>query len=288
MQRLATEGNSITTQRNPVTKIEQVTALTSKVQLDSSGAMDRRIPRKSEIGKALLLTGMVLALIIGGYIFVGDAFTGRSLQVAANKLNISTASSGTFEDFIPVRARVAPLKTVYLDAVQGGRVEKILVEDGASVKAGEALLTLSNSDLQLSVMSTESRVMEQLNAMRDLELRLSQNRLNHKTTLVELNYNIRRLTRETTRTKQLIAKASISQSEYDDFADELKYNREKREVTLESQASDEKLMAAQLAFFKDKTLSMEENLGFARKSLQDLTVRAPVAGRLSGFDTEIG
>ncbi len=183
---------------------------------------------------------------------------------------------------------MAPLKTVFLDAVQGGRAEKILVEDGASVEAGQALLTLSNSDLQLSVMSTESRVMEQLNAMRDLELRLAQNRLNHKTTLVELNYNIRRLTRAAAHKKKLLDKASMSQSEYDDLQDELSYNREKHAVTLDSQASDEKLMVAQLEFFKEKTISMEANLSFARNSLEDLTVRAPVAGRLSGFDMEIG
>ena len=138
-------------------------------------------------------------------------------------------------------------------------------------------------------MSTESRVMEQLNAMRDQELRLEQNRLNHKRTLVEINYNIRRLKREMSSAKEkLIAKNYISQSDFDNLLDELKYNQDIQQATLESQASDEKLMVSQLSFFKEKTISMEKNLAFARKSLQDLIVRAPVAGRLSGFDMEIG
>lgn len=250
--------------------------------------MDRRIekPRLTRKTLAMLLTG--LALFIGGYFFVDDLFTGRSLNIEGNRLNISPVSRGTFEDFIPIRARVAPLKTVFLDAVQGGRVEEILLEDGATLAANQIILRLSNSDLQLSVMSTESRVIEQLNSMRDQELRLEQNRLRHKRALVDLNYNIRRLTREAGRREELIAKALISQSEYDDVLDELKFTREKQQLTLESQASDEKLMTAQLAFFKEKTISMEENLAFARNSLEDLVVRSPVAGRLSGFEMEIG
>ena len=66
------------------------------------------------------------------------------------------------------------------------------------------------------------------------------------------------------------------------------YLKDRKEITIESQASDEKLMATQLKFFKEKAVSMEANLAFARKSLQDLIVRAPVAGRLSGFDMEVG
>ena len=59
---------------------------------------------------------------------------GRSLHIEGNRLNITKAESGIFEDFIPVRAQVAPLKTVFLDAVQGGRVEDVLVEDGAYIQ----------------------------------------------------------------------------------------------------------------------------------------------------------
>ena len=275
-----------------MTTAEHVAPAVREVELSSARAgaqgMDRRIERKKLSGTKLWLAGAAFVLFIGGYFIVTNLFTGRSLHIAGNRLIIAEATSGTFEDFIPVRARVAPLKTVFLDAVQGGRVEEIMVEDGATLEKDQVILKLSNSDLQLSVMSTESRVMEQLNVMRDQELRLEQNRLSHKRTLVDLDYNIRRLTREIARKKELLAKSYISRAEYDDFIDELNYYRKKRNVTLESQASDEKLMTSQLTFFKDKTANMEENLAFARKSLQDLTVRAPVAGRLSGFNVEIG
>ena len=81
-----------------------------------------------------------------------------------------------FEDFLPLRARVTPLVTVYLDAVEGGRVEKKLVEDGAQVTQGQLLAVLSNAELQLSTLEKQAEVEQQLNNMRSQELALTQTR----------------------------------------------------------------------------------------------------------------
>lgn len=250
--------------------------------------MDRKIEKRGISSRVILIVAGLLGLALLAYLLLVELFGGRSLTVNDQRLTIATVTAGTFEDFIPIRGRVAPLKTVYLDAVQGGRIEEVLLEDGALVAAGQPIIRLSNSDLQLSVMDTESRVVEQLNTMRDQELRLQQNRLSHKHSLVDINYNIRKQRRDLPRQQELFEKGHMSKAEYDDFLDQLNYSIEKRDVTLESQASDEKMMRTQLQFFQDKTVAMEENLAFARKSLDELNVRAPVAGRLSGFDMEVG
>ena len=249
-------------------------------------SMDRVIEAPSRRRRWAIAIAVILTLAVAAVWTTHQA--GRSLTVSGSRIVLSPVESGVFEDTIPVRARVAPLTTVFLDAVQGGRVEEILVEDGSSVVAGQPLVRLSNSDLQLSVMSTESRVMEQLNSMRDQELRLEQNRLGHKRTLVDVDYEIRRLTREIKRQDQLLAQGLTAKGDYDDLVDQLAYNRALREVTVESQATDERLMAAQLDFFRENTGVMEQNLRFARDSLKELEIKAPVDGKLSGFDMEIG
>jgi HlyD family secretion protein len=252
----------------------------------SGTAMDRNIEKQGVPVKRLGIAALALALLLAAWFVLYPQ--GRGLTIADNRLMLSPVTPGLFEDTIPVRARVAPLKTVFLDAIQGGRVEEVLVEDGAYVEVGQAIVRLSNSDLQLSVMSTESRIMEQLNSMRDQELRLEQNRLGHKRTLVDIDYAIRRLDREIARQNGLRVKGLTAKSSFDDLVDEANYNRALRVVTLESQESDERLMANQLAFFKENTAVMEENLKYARQSLQELNVAAPVAGTLSGFDLETG
>lgn len=270
-----------------VRNMEHATQSSTANEAPSGIAMDRQISKR-RLPRTVLVSVALVALtgLAAGWLF--NRTEGRSLSIADSRLIMAPVSQGVFEDSIPVRARVAPLKTVYLDAVKGGRVEEVLAEDGATVSAGQTIVRLSNSDLQLSVMNTESRVMEQLNTMRDQELRLEQNRLGHKRTLVEIDYQIRRLQRELRRREELLKQGHAAQSDYENLTDELRYYRARREVTLESQASDERLMANQLAFFKKNAAMMEENLSFARQSLEEMNVAAPVAGKLSGFDLEIG
>ncbi len=250
--------------------------------------MDRRIEKNRFPNTYWIFFGVAFFLVIPGIYFKDKLVLGQSYAIQAERLSISIATQGTFEDFIPLTAYVVPLKTVFLDAVQGGRVEEILTEDGKMIEANQAIARLSNSDLQLSVMNTESRLMEQLNYMRDQELRFEQNRLRHKREIVDLDFDIQKLTREINRKDVLFSQGHLSESENEDLQNRLRYLRKKRAISFESQQSDERLIGTQLVFFKHKTLRLEENLLLARKSLEALTIRSPVEGRLSGFNLEIG
>jgi HlyD family secretion protein len=213
---------------------------------------------------------------------------GRSLSVQSGRIVVSEVTTGTFEDFIPLRGQLVPKSTVYLDAIQGGRVEEVLVEDGANVEAGQLIARLSNTNLQLEVLGREAVVTEQLNALRTIELQLEQNRLAHKRNLVEIDYQVKRLERAIERQRDLVTRDLVAQSTLDELQDELDYYVSRKTVTLESQATDARLQEQQLKQLREAGAQLETGLGFARKNLDDLVIRAPVAGRLSGFNPEIG
>ena len=141
----------------------------------SGGAMDRVVERK-KIDKRIMIGAGVGALLFILLVFWLFAPRSGSQTVNPSRLTIVEAKQGTFEDFLPLRARVAPLVTVYLDAVEGGRVEQLAVEDGASVVKGQLLAVLSNADLQLSTLARQTEVEQQLNNMRSQELALQQTR----------------------------------------------------------------------------------------------------------------
>jgi len=268
--------------------IKMATPSQTTARATSGSGMDRRVEKKKQPWKKI---GIGAALLVGA-LFIGnmvlDAQGGRSFKVAENRINISTVQEGVFEDFIPVRGRVTPLKTLYLDAIEGGRVERILVEDGAMLKAGELIVELSNTGLQLEVTRNEAAVTEQLNNMRTIELQLEQNRLRHKENLVNINYQIKKLTRQVERERELVARGVVPQSKLEDTEDDLEYYLNSRAVTLESQSTDARMQDAQLKFLKDAGERLEANLKFARQNLDNLHVRAPVDGKLSGFNVEIG
>lgn len=230
--------------------------------------------------------GGALALLMLILIFMPEG--GRALKVEVGRIVISEVIAGEFDDFIPVRGQVAPLKTVFLDAIEGGRVEAIYIEDGATVVAGQPLVDLSNTSLQLDVISREAQVTEQLNNLRNTELALEQNRLAHKRNLIEINYNIIRLERDIARKEPLVKDGHVSRADYEQLVDEYEYYKARREVTLESQASDERIQKAQMAQLSVSSSQLEKNLDVARKNLDSLNVTAPVDGRLTAFDLEIG
>ena len=268
--------------------IQTASSQDSPVTSISGAGMDRKVPKQTNLRKRILVAVAVVAGLSLLIAMITDITGGRSVEVNQSRIKISTVSMGQFEDFIPVRGRVAPLKTVFLDAIEGGRIDQVLVEDGALLKQGDLIVKLSNSTLQLSVSRNEALVAEQLNNMRTIELQLEQNRLAHKRTLVDVEYEIKRLNRKIERERVLIEDNMISQSQFDQTQDELDYAKKRRQITLESQATDARLQESQLASLKTSAQQLKANLAFSQQNLNSLNVRAPVDGKLSGFDVEVG
>ncbi len=105
---------------------------------------------------------------------------------------------------------------------------------------------------------------------------------------MEIDYQITRLTRDINRQKDLVDRELVSQSTLDELQDELTYYRNRRDVTLESQATDARLQEEQLRQLRSAGTQLQTSLAFARKNLDDLNVKAPVDGKISGFDVEVG
>ena len=270
-------------------KIRKIRESNSQPGMGVSGqAMDRRVEKRTSYGRYAVYAAGAIAVLVFAWWFVDTLSGGRSLSVNSQRITVSPVTVGTYEDFIPLRGRMVPRSTVFLDAIEGGRVEQILVEDGAIVEAGDMIAVLSNTNLQLEVLGREAAVTEQLNNMRTIELQLEQNRLAHKRNLVEIDYQVKRLTREISRQRELITKNLVSQSTVDELEDELTYYENRREVTLESQATDARMQEQQLRQLRAAGGQLEAGLELARRNLEDLSVRAPVAGKLSGFNIEIG
>jgi HlyD family secretion protein len=250
-------------------------------------SMDRKIEKKTYTpARVYSMAGLLLAVGLVSWAFIKPG-GGDTFRVDRDRITISTVSSGEFEDFIPIRGRVTPLKSVYLDAIEGGRVEALLVEEGNFVTAGQPLLELSNTSLQLDVMSREAEVSEQLNNLRNTRLAVEQNRLKLKSDLVDIDYNLKRLGRLVERRRSLYEQELISAQLLEDVEDEQEYNKNRREITVESQQQDELLRKAQISQLESSVSQLEKNLVIARKNLENLTITAPIDGLLSSLNAEI-
>jgi HlyD family secretion protein len=250
------------------------------------GSMDRRIERTSR--RPLIIGSTIGGAVLLFIIFFTTFDTSTSFTLDGQRIRTAEVTTGVYEDFIPLRAAVEPERTVYLDAIEGGRVDAIHVEEGAFVEEGQPLIDLSNTSLQLDVIAREAEVSEQLNNLRNTQLAIEQNRLKLKSDLIEIDYEIKRLSRLVARYEELQGNQFISKIEYEDSRDELQYYKSRREVTRESQEQDEKIRFAQIEQLDNSVEHLEKNLILARANLDNLLIRAPRSGQLTSMDAEIG
>ena len=254
----------------------------------SGASMDRVIQNRRPAYRRWLVWAGAAAMVVAVMGYLVATLSSNTFVVENSRVTVAPVLAAKFEDYIPIRGRVTPLNTVYLDVIEGGQVQQRLVEDGAMVAAGELLVILNNTSLQLDVTRNEAMVTEQLNNMRTIELQLEQNRLQHKRNLVEMDYQITRLQRQVERLSNLDHAGVAAKSQLEDARDELAYYRARRDVTLESQRTDAALQETQLTFLRTSSEQLESNLALARSNLAALNVRAPVSGKLSGLNIEVG
>jgi HlyD family secretion protein len=253
----------------------------------SGGAMDREVAPSGLSRNAKIAIGAAVALVLL-LVFYWFAPTANSQSVAAERLTISTVERGRFDDFLPLRARVTPLVTVFLDAVEGGRVEQVLVEDGAMVQQGQLLAVLSNSDLQLNLLARQTEVTQQINSMRSQELALSQNRLANERAIIEADLVANKARRQYEMQRPLAEKGFVPGKVVRDSQDEYQSARQRAGVLRRTQATDEKLQSSQLAQLRQSAASLNASLDIARATLDALNLRAPVTGQLTAFSIQVG
>src|SRR3954462_6436314 len=223
----------------------------------SGGGMDRVVekrglPTKAKIGLGAI--GLLLALALFYYFSPGA----NSQTVPASRLTISTVTQGRFDDFLPLRARVEPLVTVFLDAVEGGRVERILVEDGTIVQQGQLLAVLSNPELQLNVLARQTEVTQQINNMRSQELSLNQNRLANERARIEADLATGTARRQYEMQRPLAARGFVSGRQFADSRDTYEATRHRSDAVRREQSEDERLQSSQLAELRSSTSAMNQ------------------------------
>jgi HlyD family secretion protein len=253
----------------------------------SGGAMDRVVERK-RIDPRILIAGAGAAVVLLILVFWLFAPRADAVTVSRDRLAIAPVQSGVFDDFLPLRARVTPLTTVYLDAVEGGRVDKKLVDDGAQVMQGQLLAVLSNAELQLSTLEKQAEVEQQLNNMRSQELALTQTRNSNLRDLNQAETDLAKARRLYDLQKELAAKGFVAMKTFNDTKDDLQYQTQRLQILKQSIAQTEALQSSQLNQLRAAATSLNSSMGVAQNSLGQLNIHAPVTGQLSGFDIQLG
>lgn len=250
--------------------------------------MDRKIEKKKWTQKRILtiagITGLVLLIAGSLYFTSGKA----KLNVDAERITISEVKKGAFQEFIPVNGVVLPLTTIYLDAIEGGRVEEKLVDDGALVKKGQPILRLSNTDLALSLVNQQTSVYNLLTQMQIARNAAQQNTTTKLNQMTDVDNQLKEAKRIYELNKTLYEQKAIGLQEFKQSENNYNYQLEKKGLTEKILKQDESSNAQQVSQAQQSYLGSQNALNVMRKKVGDLIVRAPIDGQLTSLDAEVG
>lgn len=227
----------------------------------------------------------VVLLAAASYYFT----SGKSkLNVDLDRITISEVKKGPFQEFIPVNGVLMPLTTIYLDALEGGRVEEKYVEDGTVMKKGDPILRLSNTDLELNLLSQQSNVYNTLTQMQIARNAAQQNTVSKLNQMTDVESSLKEAERIYNLNKSLYQQKAIGLQEYKKAENDYNYYIQKQKLTEQLLKQDSITNEQQITQANQSYKGSQDALSLFRKKVGDLIVRAPIDGQLTSLDAEIG
>lgn len=250
--------------------------------------VDRVIAKKKWSRKRILtIAGIVsLVLLIGASYYYTSG--GSKLNVETDRITISTVTKGAFQEQIPVNGIVLPLTTIYLDAVEGGLVEERYVDDGAIMKKGQPILRLSNTDLQLGLVTQETNVYNLLTQMQISKNAAQQNTVSKLNQMTDVESQLKEAQRVYNLDKHLYEQKAIGSQEYQKALNDYNYYKQKQNLTQKILQQDSASTEQQLKQARQSFEGSQTALDVMREKVGDLIVRARIDGQLTSLDAEVG
>lgn len=250
--------------------------------------MDRKI-EKNKWGTRRLLTiagavAVVSLVTYGVYSTSGNT----KLNVDTERITISEVKKGSFKESIPVNGVIMPLTTIYLDVMEGGRVEEKFVDDGEMMKKGQAILRLGNTDLELSLASQETQVYNVLTQMNISKNNATQNTIGKLNQMAEVDNALKEAERVYNLNKKLYNEKVIGSQEFQQSENAYTYQVRRKKLTDDILKQDDEVIKLMQSQDKESLQKMQNTLALMRKKVGDLVVKAPIDGQLTSLDAEIG
>ncbi len=249
--------------------------------------MDKVIQKKRFNKKTILI-------IVGSLVFLALVAYGYSLSLNkvfkadADKITISKVQYGDFEDVVLLNASVVPLTSVIVSSSEGGTVAQIFTENGASVVAGTPLLRIANPNALSSYTASETSITEQINQLRKLRLDLEQNQRVMSQDMMDIENSLRTSTRKYKIDSALFAKKVITQQEFNTSSQDYEYYQGRKALLKQAVKQENQSRVMQLQQIETSIARMNESLQTIRQNIENMTIKAPVSGRLSSYDPVIG
>jgi HlyD family secretion protein len=244
-------------------------------------SMDKKLVKKRfTVKKVATYLGSATLVFFVAYQFI---FADRrsTLKTERDKITVSEVKMGEFKEYIPQTGTVEPARTVYLDAIEGGNIKRVLVESGSIVKAGDPIIEITNLSREITVLQQEAELVQSINRSRDTRMTILGNDLNQRQTLALIDNQLAIYRPQYERQKVLLEKKLIAKQDFEATQANYIYNVERRKFTYEAYKRDSLNRILSLQDMDVSEDRMKKNLISVRTILDNLNIKAPVDGQLT-------
>lgn len=212
----------------------------------------------------------------------------KTLRVDKDAVVVSTAQKGEFNDYIRISGRVQPMTTIQLSPQEGGIVEKILIEEGSKVSAGDPILVLSNDNLDLQILNSEAELAEKENILRNTQIQMEQQKLDIRQNELEYSTQVDRMRRAYEQQKALYNDKLIAREDYLKAQEDYRLAQQKHELIRQRSKQDSLYRGTQIDRMEESLENMVLNMQMIRRRKENLIVKAPIDGELGLLDVVLG
>ena len=228
------------------------------------------------------------ALLLTFVIYLIARPNNKTLRVDKETVTISNAVKGEFNDYIRISGRVQPMTTIQLSPQEGGIVERILIEEGSKVKAGDAILVLNNDNLDLQILNSEAELAEKENILRNTQIQMEQQKLDVRQNVLEYGMQVDRLRRAYEQQKALYEDKLIAREDYLKAEEDYNLAKQKYDLMAERSKQDSLYRGTQIDRMEESLENMQLNMSMIRRRKSNLIVKAPIDGELGLLDVVLG
>lgn len=267
---------------------DPVSGLHPPVSIDLLMGMDRIIEKKKGLRpKHFVWIGSGLVLILA-LVKLATTDYASVYKADRDKLTISETIEGQFNDYITVVGQVEPIAIIYLDAIEGGRVEERLIEEGTMVREGDIILRLENRQLYQTILNSEAALAEKENYLRNTRISFETELIQSKRNILDNEHRLNRTKRTYEQYGQLMKDDLIAREDYLQAKENYEYEVRLLEINKLKARNDSLIRVTSMQTLENDLAKMREMFYLVRERLDHLNVRAPVDGQLGMLDAEIG
>lgn len=226
------------------------------------------------------LAGGVAFLAFLVYVIILSAGPSK-LRIDRENVQIAEVKNDKFMEYVDVEGLIQPILTIKINAREAGSVERIIGEEGSLLQKGDTILMLENPDLLRSIEDQRDDWEKQLITYKEKEIEMEQKSLNLQQQTLETNYELARLKKSFDLDKEEYKMGIKSKAQLEVSEDEYNYKVKNAQLQRESLRHDSAVTVIRKDLIRNDRERERKKYERTRERLENLVVKAPVAGQLS-------